>query len=190
MKYPNVLERPCEYCAGEIVIKNSSFDKPNRRFCSGSCRTSWLNKTRPVTETQRNKSSERLKKLWENGVMERIIKGPEMAKIRSKNNLGEKSHFWKGGLTDENRKLRNSYLARNWRKAVFERDDYTCQECGARNGNGKTVHLNADHKKPWFSHPELRFEISNGRTLCLECHTKTDTFGIKAVIGQKNYLGE
>lgn len=66
-----------------------------------------------------------------------------------------------------------------WRKAVFERDDYTCQDCGARNGTGETVYLQADHVKPWVLYPELRYQIDNGRTLCTPCHRKTPTWGGK-----------
>jgi hypothetical protein len=40
--------------------------------------------------------------------------------------------------------------------------------------------LNVDHIKPFSLFPELRFDIKNGRTLCLLCHTKTDTFGPKS----------
>ncbi len=63
--------------------------------------------------------------------------------------------------------------AKEWRKQVFERDNYTCQKCGLRSGNGKKVVLNADHIKPFAYFPELRYELSNGRTLCVECHNKT-----------------
>jgi hypothetical protein len=52
-----------------------------------------------------------------------------------------------------------------WRKAVYERDNYTCQECGHKGGK-----LNAHHIKPWFSHPDLRFDVANGVTLCEDCH--------------------
>jgi len=98
---------------------------------------------------------------------------------------GEKSHFWKGGITEKNYKDRvsimNSFEYRLWRKSVFERDNYTCIWCGARSCKGKPITLNADHIKPFSQYPELRFAIDNGRTLCRDCHSKTNTFGFKLV---------
>jgi 5-methylcytosine-specific restriction endonuclease McrA len=61
-----------------------------------------------------------------------------------------------------------------WRNNVFERDNFTCQDCDQIGG-----YLNADHIKPFAFYPELRFELSNGRTLCHDCHKKTDTYGVK-----------
>lgn len=57
---------------------------------------------------------------------------------------------------------------REWRTAVFTRDCYTCQECGKL---GSSVRLEAHHLKSWHNYPELRYEISNGITLCAQpCH--------------------
>jgi 5-methylcytosine-specific restriction endonuclease McrA len=64
---------------------------------------------------------------------------------------------------------------RDWRKAVFERDDYTCQLCFVRGGK-----LQADHIKPFKAFPELRLVLENGRTLCVGCHRKTETYGWSA----------
>ena len=70
--------------------------------------------------------------------------------------------------------IKQSFEYRYWRKSVFERDDYTCQTCSIRGGE-----LQADHVKPQSIFPELRFDISNGRTLCKPCHMKTETWGIR-----------
>jgi len=72
-------------------------------------------------------------------------------------------------------KIRNSREYRIWREAVFERDQYSCVFCGVRGGP-----LNADHIKPFAYFPELRFSLSNGRTLCVPCHKTTDTYSWKA----------
>ena len=63
---------------------------------------------------------------------------------------------------------------KEWRKIVFERDKYTCQICGIKN-----IKFHADHIKPWALYPKLRYELTNGRTLCIACHIKTDTYGGK-----------
>lgn len=84
---------------------------------------------------------------------------------------GKKSHLWKGGITPINKQIRNSLEYKIWRRAVFERDNWTCQFCKQRG-----IYLEADHIKPFSLFPELRFAIDNGRTLCKECHKKTDTY--------------
>lgn len=65
-----------------------------------------------------------------------------------------------------------SVFDKEWRTAVFQRDNYTCQWCGQVGGR-----LQAHHIKPFMEYPNLRLELSNGITLCLECHKETDTFG-------------
>lgn len=79
---------------------------------------------------------------------------------------GEEHYNWKGGVTAINHKIRESIEYEDWRKHVFERDYYTCQNCLEIGGR-----LHADHIKPFALFPELRLEISNGRTLCENCHS-------------------
>ena len=52
-----------------------------------------------------------------------------------------------------------------WSKAVIERD-WKCCDCGA------VGPLHAHHVKPKATHPELKFELSNGVALCPTCHWK------------------
>lgn len=84
---------------------------------------------------------------------------------------GDKNPNWKGGITSKNKKLRDCLEMREWRRKVFQRDKFTCKICGK-----KGVTLNADHIKSFSLYPELRFNLDNGRTLCVECHKKTENF--------------
>lgn len=74
---------------------------------------------------------------------------------------------YKGGITPQNKALRNSSLMAYWRFLVFERDHFTCQEKGCGKVGGE---LHAHHIKEFAKFPDLRFDVNNGITLCKKCH--------------------
>src|SRR3990167_2916761 len=82
-------------------------------------------------------------------------------------NSGDKNPNWRGGINPINMQIRKSKEMELWRNEVFKRDNWICQDCNQIGGR-----LQADHIKPFAHFPELRFELSNGRTLCRNCHIK------------------
>lgn len=90
------------------------------------------------------------------------LKRPNISE-RNKKWVGELAPNWKGGITEPNQAERGRFK-REVQKKVFERDNYTCVRCHAK-GN-----LQVDHIKSWKDYPELRFDLSNCRTLCIDCH--------------------
>jgi len=141
-----------KHFAPQSEIKKGEHKSLNTEFKKGS--TLWIGKKH--TEESKNK-------------MSKTRLGKPNFKIR-----GAKSNLWKGGITPINKALRESLEYEEWRRAVFERDLYTCQMCFEIGGI-----LNADHIKPFSLYPELRLKIDNGRTLCHDCHKTTDTYGSK-----------
>ena len=103
----------------------------------------------------------------------------EQRRKLSQKRMGAGSPNWKGGISAINERIRKSVNFKLWREAVFKRDNFTCVWCGIKGqkGLGRRVVLHPDHIKPFCDYPELRFAIDNGRTLCIDCHKKTDTFG-------------
>lgn len=104
---------------------------------------------------------------------QRTIKGekhPNWGKKRL-DMMGVNNPSWNGGTSflDKSRHSDPKYI--DWRKTVFSRDNYTCQGCGRYNG-----YLEAHHIKPWRDYPELRYEVDNGITYCLQCHARIDNF--------------
>ena len=98
-------------------------------------------------------------KLWNKGK-----KYPEIGIMRT----GKKNPNWKGGATSESKKLQNSQKWKDWRKLVFERDNYTSRDC---NRKGRKLHPHHIFERSRY--PNFVFEIWNGRTLCEKCHKKT-----------------
>jgi len=83
--------------------------------------------------------------------------------------LGENNSNWNHELTKKDREnhRNRSYIPGyyQWRKAVFDRDDHTCQFCNVRGGS-----LEAHHIDAWKEHKKDRFNVDNGVTLCEACH--------------------
>ena len=61
--------------------------------------------------------------------------------------------------------LRNCGKYQQWRMAVFDRDNHTCQKCKRTD-----YPLHAHHKERFCKRPDLIFEVDNGITLCEKCH--------------------
>ncbi len=83
---------------------------------------------------------------------------------------GEKSNNWKGGISRSYKDGYGSPEYKEWRKSVFERDKYICIKCSAKG------YLTAHHIKSWARYPKLRFVVSNGITLCENCHILIDKY--------------
>ena len=78
---------------------------------------------------------------------------------------GKNHPNWKGGHTPENIKIRMSLEYKLWRKAVFLRDNFTCQKHKIRGGK-----LVAHHINNFSDFMELRLALDNGITLSEKAH--------------------
>ena len=92
-----------------------------------------------------------------------------------KNYTKEKHYNWKGGISVDVHSITEPKY-KKWRMSVFERDNWTCQGCGLRG-----CYLQAHHIKSWAKFKDLRYDINNGVTLCLTCHSQTDNYKGKRV---------
>jgi 5-methylcytosine-specific restriction endonuclease McrA len=118
-------------------------------------------------------------------------KHTEEAKIKiGLSHKGEKSVNWKGGITPLTKKIRQSDQYKKWRTAIFQRDNYTCQDCGFRNGNGEYRIFHPHHIKSFSDilydnniktleeaiNCNEFWDINNGQTLCINCHKHTENY--------------
>lgn len=156
-KFSNYNIRLCGVCSKRL----------HRGSTSGRCY-----KHRIISEFNKKKQADavRLAISGANNPMKRL-------EVRMKFS-GSKCHFWKGGISPINKRIRRSLEYLEWRESVFKRDNWTCQNCNARDGR----ELHPHHIKSFSKYPELRFELSNGLTLCIGCHKLTDNYAYKAKI--------
>lgn len=96
------------------------------------------------------------------------LKGKEPDSLKLKRGVRPRTSF------HNHTNRRNSAFDVEWRNRVFERDNYTCRECGKRG-----YPIEAHHIKPFKAYPQYRFEINNGITLCKACHRKTKSYGYR-----------
>lgn len=166
----------CTVCGKEILREKGQAARWATHFCSTQCRSVYQKGKNTGEENPRYARVEKVCD-WCGRTFQAWPSVQEKAKFCSKqcrNNWqsdmmsGEKHYNWKGGTAEKRSCDMVSRTYKAWRKAVFERDNYTCQMCGDRKGGN----LNAHHIKPYKDYPDLRYEISNGTTLCKQCHIK------------------
>lgn len=166
-KKPITGYRHCKRCDTEFPYRVSlkahgqrGIAPVNQKFCSLKCALMYRNTSLEMREHLRAIfTGRKLSPEWKEN-MKRALTGRAVLSIR-----GPKHHFWKGGITEPNKKIRASLDLKEWRRAVFARDDFTCQFCFERGGK-----LNAHHQLPFIAFPGQRNVVANGATLCNPCH--------------------
>lgn len=185
----------CHTCKKEFKRTSNGVLK----YCSKDCMMNGeyginlktINIGRKHSEAVRRANSERAKRL---GLGKRLQDPEVRAKAIVAANLYRREHssFYKGEMkfASFRDRLRCTLEYEAWRKECLERDNYTCQICGEI-----AIRPQVDHLKGFTSIlvkykiqtyeealncTEL-WDIQNGRTLCLECHKKTETYGYKAL---------
>ncbi|WP_080407847.1 HNH endonuclease [Burkholderia ubonensis] len=86
--------------------------------------------------------------------------------VRARAPRGPAAPRYIDGKSAERQNGRASAEAKRWRYDVMSRDGWMCIHCGDDKGGN----LEAHHRKEWAEYPELRFDVSNGITLCRACH--------------------
>jgi len=163
-------DRICEHCG--VVFKAYIYNVKRGwgHYCSTSCSKKG-NKNRTgqtFTKDQRERISKTLKGQYSSGkLVSPFAKMPVL--------YGKDAPNWRGGATVKASRARMSFEYKKWRYAVLKRDRHRCVVCGVNDGK-----LQADHVKSFSKFPELRFDVSNGRTLCIPCHRETANYGAKA----------
>jgi len=113
------------------------------------------------------------------GIMVAWNKGKRMSEEIRQKQRDSNSHFWKGGVSKLNDLIKHSSEYKQWRKSIFERDNYTCLICGKIGGK-----INAHHIKKFsviIEENQIKtfkealdclelWDTNNGVTLCIECH--------------------
>ncbi len=102
-----------------------------------------------------------------------------------------KQRVWCSGICRQ--EAYESSVLHDWaetRRAVLERDDFTCKACGRRGlseyrdgGRPKQEWAEVDHIISVAEKPELQFDFSNLRTLCHPCHVESTKERRKAAAG-------
>jgi len=129
-------------------------------------------------KTGKPRSEETKRKLREANLGKKLSE--ETKRKIGESEMGVRNSSWKGGITPQNVKIRNSIEMRLWRESVYARDNFTCQKYSIKGGK-----LIAHHIKNFAQYPELRFAIDNGITLSEKAHIE-----FHKIYGKKNNTRE
>jgi len=179
----------CDDCGTKrLILKGNAIRNVGSKFCRSCCRKGekqYLFGRHHSKKTRSKMSLSAKGKIFSQETLEKLSltklgeKNPmfgthhteEFKRKLSESERGEKHPRWRHDLTQEERENnQNRNLnpeLREWRKLIFERDNYTCQITGDLSGGNLVAH----HIFNWWSHPDKRFDIANGITLRKDIHT-------------------
>jgi len=140
---------------------------------------------------------------WKNGTFDDMAEkvSKTLSGRSTEYNKGDKHYRWKGGITELTALIRNLIENREWKRQVFQRDNWTCRECNIKYTKQTPVYMEAHHRRAFsllmqdflkeysqFSPTEDKetltrlattykpfWEIENGITLCEDCHSLKGT---------------
>jgi hypothetical protein len=161
-KPENYVTKPCPVCGKDFTVHVLFINKGQGKYCSHSCARSGSptrKKTAPLVIC--------------------FTCGKEFIKYRSNltKNIGDKSFCSRECWYNYNQ-LENHYLyaggqnermnpeSAKWHRSVMIRDKCYCRICHVRRN------LEVHHIKPFTAYPETRWDVSNGITLCRDCHVR------------------
>ena len=150
----------CAFCQRVVWVLRKKKEQRGQRFCSRRCANRWNGRSRAGRPPCACGCGMLIGRQ-----ATRYISGhnpPKPHKRRS----GPDPWNWRGGP----KRLHLSPEHREWRERVFRRDNFICRNCGAQNGVGKSVYLQAHHIRHVADEPSAAYDIDNGLTLCLDCH--------------------
>lgn len=185
------LKGSCVDCGGEIQHRSVRCNSCNKRrqwenpaerqkMVQGKTGVYWSNKNRHCIDCGQvvQLGSTRCRKcspleFWKRpGHRERVslktkatfLTADHLYKLRKANPYFQKGAGHPNYKGNQAGRASNTYLT--WQKAVFLRDWYKCAECGSQKD------IQAHHIQHWSTHPDQRFDVDNGLTLCHSCHCK------------------
>ena len=175
-------ESICQTCGETIYVEPDRSNRPTaNHYCSKDCRAIAMSKAR------KGKTSNISKEQW----AEISRKAKERFKVKENHPMWGRKHTQetrdklskihkeraKKGHNNPNYQPLKPQEVRvkertiegytEWRQAVYERDNYTCQCCGTPSKGDIVAH----HLDGYNWCVEKRTEVSNGITLCKRCHT-------------------
>lgn len=171
----------CKNCGNKFKQK-----RPNQVYCCSECRIHRKdkNKYEYVKCEICGKEIEKLKCYNKNNKHHYCSRECQW-KGFSKFYSGENSPEYNHEKTLEERLKDRKYIEYyEWRKQVYERDNYTCQCCKDNKGGNLVAH----HILNYSEHEELKIDINNGITLCKKCHKLFhDIYGYTKNNGEQLY---
>lgn len=171
----------CEYCSKKIYRRPSEIKKSKNIFCSLDCAYSFK-KGKPMKNKikcivcNNDVNSRGLKRKYCSkkcrsedfvGTKHTLESKKKISTSKKICQFGDKNPAWKGGVTPKNNLIRTSLKMKEWRKDVFKRDNYKCQNIHCEL---KTTKIVAHHILKFSEYPLFRFSLWNGLTLCEDCH--------------------